>query len=87
MAKGKIPVRKCTGCGEMKPKKEMVRVILTPDEKIELDLTGKKNGRGAYICRSRECLEKALRTHGLERSLKAAIPEEIAHDLIKELEI
>ncbi|MCR4721177.1 MAG: YlxR family protein [Lachnospiraceae bacterium] len=87
MAKGKIPVRKCTGCGEMKPKKEMVRVILTPDEKIELDLTGKKNGRGAYICRSRECLEKALRTHGLERSLKAAIPEEIAQDLIKELEI
>lgn len=87
MAKGKIPVRKCTGCGEMKPKKEMVRVILTPDEKIELDLTGKKNGRGAYICRSRECLEKALRTHGLERSLKAAMPEEIAQDLIKELEI
>ncbi len=87
MAKGKIPVRKCTDCGEMKPKKEMVRVILTPDEKIELDLTGKKNGRGAYICRSRECLEKALRTHGLERSLKAAIPEEIAQDLIKELEI
>ena len=86
MAKGKIPVRKCTGCGEMKPKKEMVRVILTPDEKIELDLTGKKNGRGAYICRSRECLEKALRTHGLERSLKAAMPEEIAQDLIKELE-
>ena len=85
MAKGKIPVRKCTGCGEMMPKKEMVRVILTPEGSIELDLTGKKNGRGAYICRSRECLEKALKTH-LERSLKAAIPEEIAKQLVSELE-
>ena len=86
MAKGKIPVRKCTGCGEMMPKKEMVRVILAPEGSIELDLTGKKNGRGAYICRSRECLEKALKTHGLERSLKAAIPEEIAKQLVSELE-
>ena len=86
MAKGKIPVRKCTGCGEMMPKKEMVRVILTPEENIELDLTGKKNGRGAYICRDRQCLETALKTHGLERSLKTAIPAEIAQELVKELE-
>ncbi len=86
MAKGKIPVRKCTGCGEMKPKREMVRVILTPEENIELDLTGKKNGRGAYICRDRQCLETALKTHGLERSLKTAIPAEIAQELVKELE-
>lgn len=86
MAKGKIPVRKCTGCGEMKPKKEMVRVILTPEGSIELDLTGKKNGRGAYICRNRECLETALKTHGLERSFKAAVPAEIAEQLVKELE-
>ena len=86
MAKGKIPVRKCTGCGEMKPKREMVRVILTPEENIELDLTGKKNGRGAYICRDRQCLETALKTPGLERSLKTAIPAEIAQELVKELE-
>ena len=86
MAKGKIPVRKCTGCGEMKSKKEMIRVILTPEGKIELDPTGKKNGRGAYICRSTECLEKALKTHGLERSLKTALPDEIAQELLKELE-
>lgn len=86
MAKGKIPVRKCMGCGEMKPKKEMVRVILTPEGSIELDLSGKKNGRGAYICRNRTCLETALRTHGLERSFKTAIPNEIAEKLIEEIE-
>ena len=86
MAKGKIPVRKCMGCGEMKPKKEMVRVILTPEGSIELDLSGKKNGRGAYICRNRACLETALRTHGLERSFKTAIPNEIAEKLIEEIE-
>ncbi len=86
MTKGKVPVRKCTGCGEMKPKKEMVRVILTPDGKIELDLTGKKNGRGAYVCRNRECLEKAMKTHGFERSLKTAIPDEIAQEIIDEFE-
>ncbi|MCR5828882.1 MAG: YlxR family protein [Lachnospiraceae bacterium] len=86
MAKGKIPIRKCIGCGEMKPKKEMIRVILTPEGTIELDLTGKKNGRGAYICKDKSCLQNALKTHGLERSLKTAIPEEVAQELLKQLE-
>lgn len=81
----KIPMRKCTGCNEMKPKKEMIRVILTPEDNIELDKTGKKNGRGAYICNSSECLKKAIRSHGLEKSLKHNIPEDIYDKLNKEL--
>ena len=56
----KIPMRKCTGCGEMKPKKEMVRIVKTTESDITLDLTGKLNGRGAYLCRNAECLKKAL---------------------------
>lgn len=79
-------MRQCIGCREMKNKKEMIRVIRSADEKIELDVTGKKNGRGAYLCFSRDCLEKAIKNHGLERSLKAAIPEEVYDSLIKELE-
>lgn len=79
----KIPMRKCTGCGEMKPKKELVRVILTPEDEIVLDLTGKKNGRGAYICRSEQCLAKAIKSHSLDKSLKTGIPEQI-YDTLKE---
>ena len=81
----KIPMRKCTGCNEMKPKKELIRVILTPEGAIELDRTGKKNGRGAYICDSAACLAKAVKTHGLEKSLKAAIPGDIYDRLKTEL--
>ena len=66
----KIPMRKCVGCQEMKSKREMIRILKTESEEIILDATGKKNGRGAYICRSGECLEKAIRNHGIERSLK-----------------
>jgi len=86
MAKGKIPMRKCTGCGQMKPKREMIRVILTPDDKIELDLTGKKNGRGAYVCKDKECLLTAIKTKGIERSLKVKVPDEVAQALFEELE-
>ncbi|MFW5675313.1 MAG: RNase P modulator RnpM [Acetivibrio ethanolgignens] len=78
-------MRKCTGCGEMKNKKELLRVIKTPEEEIVLDITGKKNGRGAYICRSAECFAKARKTKALERSLKAAIPDEVYDELEKEL--
>lgn len=85
MSVKKIPLRKCTGCGEMKNKKEMLRVIKTPEEEIVLDTTGKKNGRGAYICNSTECLAKAKKTRALERSLKAAIPKEVFDELEKEL--
>ncbi len=81
----KIPLRKCTGCGEMKSKKEMIRVLKTPEETIVLDATGKKNGRGAYICNSLECLRKAIKSKGLERSLKTAIPKEVYEQLESEL--
>lgn len=84
MAGKKIPLRQCLGCGEMKSKKEMLRVIRTPEEQICLDATGKKNGRGAYVCMSGECLKKARKNKGLERSLKMTIPEEVYEELEKE---
>lgn len=83
----KIPMRKCIGCQEMKNKKEMMRVLKTPEDEIVLDTTGKKNGRGAYLCFSGECLEKAEKNKGLERSLKIAIPKTVYESLKKELEI
>ncbi len=82
----KIPMRRCTGCGEMKSKKEMIRVIRTAEGEILLDATGKKNGRGAYLCFSAECLEKAVKSRGLERSLKVPVPQEVYENLKKELE-
>ena len=83
--KDKIPMRQCTGCREMKSKKEMIRVLKTPEDEIVLDTTGRKNGRGAYVCPSIECLDKAIRNHGIERSLKTSVPEEVYEDLKKEL--
>ena len=71
----KIPMRKCVGCQEMKSKKEMMRVLKTSEDTFELDATGKKNGRGAYLCFSKECFEKAVKNKGLERSFKQAIPK------------
>lgn len=82
----KIPMRQCIGCGEMKGKKEMMRVIKTTEDDICLDVTGKKNGRGAYLCISRECLQKARKNKGLERSFKMSIPAEIYDTLDKEFE-
>ena len=79
-------MRQCIGCQEMKSKKEMIRVLKTTEDEIVLDTTGKKNGRGAYICRSGECLEKAIRNHGIERSLKTGILPEIYDSLKKEIE-
>ncbi len=81
----KIPTRKCVGCGQMKEKKELIRVIKTPEDEILLDTTGKANGRGAYICNNAECLQKALKNKGLERSLKSRIPDEVRMRLEKEL--
>ena len=78
--KNKTPLRQCTGCREMKSKKEMIRVLRTPENEIVLDATGRKNGRGAYVCLSQECLEKAVKTRGLERSLKTAILVLVAAD-------
>lgn len=84
MANKKIPMRQCVGCGEMKAKKELIRVIKT-EEEVFLDTTGRKNGRGAYICANPECLKKARKSKGLERSLKASIPDEVYENLEKEM--
>jgi len=82
----KIPQRVCVGCGEMKSKKEMLRVLKTAEGEILLDATGKKNGRGAYLCFSRECLTKAIKGKGLERSFKMSIPKEVYDKLEKEMD-
>lgn len=82
----KIPMRKCVGCGEMKNKKEMLRVLKTPENVVVLDNTGRKNGRGAYLCFSKECLQNAAKNRGLERSLKMAIPKEVYESLEREFE-
>ena len=84
--KSKIPMRQCTGCREMKSKKEMIRVIKTAEDQILLDATGRKNGRGAYLCPSMECFKKAVKGRGLERSFKMAIPREVYETLEKEME-
>ncbi|MFP3154052.1 YlxR family protein [Lachnospiraceae bacterium ZAX-1] len=86
MMNKKVPMRQCVGCGEMKIKKEMFRVIKTAENEILLDTTGRKNGRGAYICPNMECFLKALKQKGLERSLKISIPKEIIDSLKKEME-
>jgi predicted RNA-binding protein YlxR (DUF448 family) len=85
MAK-KIPLRQCVGCGEMKGKKDMLRVLKTAENEICLDVTGKKNGRGAYICRSKDCLLQAHKNRGLERSFKMSIPNEVYDTLEKEFD-
>ena len=85
MQKKKIPMRKCTGCGEMKPKKELVRVVRSPEGDISLDLTGKKNGRGAYVCRDVQCLKKAQKSKRIERAFECAIPDEVYKKMEQEL--
>lgn len=77
----KIPLRMCTGCMEMKPKKELIRVVKSQDGDVSVDLTGKKAGRGAYICKNIECLEKAIKSKKLERSLKTKIDLQIYESL------
>lgn len=81
----KIPMRKCTGCGEMKPKKELVRVVKNKEGEISLDLTGKKAGRGAYLCKDLNCFKSARKNRGLERAFSCKIPDEIYDGMEKEL--
>ena len=81
----KTPMRMCLGCGEMKPKKELVRVVRSPEGEISLDLTGKKNGRGAYICRSRECYDKARKSRRFEKTFSCRIDESIYEVMANEL--
>lgn len=86
-AQKKIPMRQCIGCREMKMKKEMIRVIRTPDQEFMIDGTGRKNGRGAYVCPSSDCLEKAIKSHGLERSFSCQIPAEVYEQLKEEMKV
>ena len=86
MSGKKIPLRQCVGCGEMKSKKDMIRVLRTVQGDILIDATGRKNGRGAYLCPSGECLRKAVKSRGLDRSFKMAIPKEVYEALEKEME-
>lgn len=82
----KIPMRMCVGCGEMKQKSELIRVVKTPDGAVVLDKTGKQNGRGAYICKSAACFKKAQKARRFENAFKAPIPAELADVIEKELE-
>lgn len=82
----KIPLRKCIGCGEMNDKREMLRVLKTNENEIVLDATGKKNGRGAYLCYKQECLSQAVKNKGLERSFKMPVNKEIYESLKKEFD-
>lgn len=85
MQQRKVPMRMCTGCGEMKPKKELVRIVKNAEGEISLDSTGKKPGRGAYVCRDPQCLKKAKKAKRLERAFGSAVPEEIYARLEEEL--
>lgn len=77
----KIPMRMCVGCREMKPKRELIRVVRAPDGAVSLDPVGKKPGRGAYVCRSEECLKRAIKQKQLERQLEVQLTEEVAEQL------
>lgn len=81
----KIPLRMCTGCMEMKPKKELIRVVKSPEGEVSVDLTGKKSGRGAYVCKNSQCLEKAFKAKRLSRNLDIAIDEAVYNRLREEI--
>ena len=82
----KIPQRQCMGCRERKEKRAMIRVVRTPEGEVTLDFSGKKNGRGAYLCPNPDCLKKAIRAKSLDRSLEVTIPQEVYDRLEKEME-
>ena len=77
----KIPARQCIGCRVMKPKKELIRVVRSHEGEVSLDFTGKKSGRGAYVCQEAECLKRAVKTKALSRVLKVQIPDNIMEEL------
>ena len=82
----KIPMRQCLGCREMKPKRELIRVVRSPQGEISLDFKGKAQGRGAYVCPDPECLKKAVRSRALEKALETGIPQEIYDRLSEQME-
>ncbi len=81
----KIPQRKCVGCGEMKSKKELIRIVRSPEGDISLDLTGKMAGRGAYVCPDKECITKAYKGHRLEKALEKQVNDDVYKKLLEEL--
>ena len=81
-----VPIRQCIGCRTQKPKKELIRVVRSPEGSVSLDFRGKAPGRGAYLCRDAACLRKAVRSRSLERSLSVPIPEEVIGRLLEEME-
>ena len=85
MGTKKLPMRMCTGCREMKPKSQLVRVVKTPEGEIRLDTGGKLNGRGAYICKNSECMKKAVKSNAFARAFDTAIPGELYERLEEEL--
>lgn len=84
--KRKVPMRQCIGCREMKSKKELLRILRTPEDQFVIDVTGKKNGRGAYLCRSAACFEAAAKSRGLERSFQCGVSGEVYRELLEEFE-
>lgn len=82
----KIPMRQCVGCREMRPKRELVRVVRSPEGEISVDLRGKKSGRGAYVCRDAGCLKKAIKSRALGRAFGVEVPEEIYETLRAQME-
>lgn len=86
MTQKKVPVRQCVGCREKKPKRELIRIVKSPEGKISVDFSGKANGRGAYICSSSECLKKAIRSHALERTFESTIGNDVFDRLSREIE-
>ena len=85
MKQKKIPLRKCLGCGEQFDKRELVRVVRSPEGEISLDLTGKKSGRGAYICKNASCLQKARKQKRIERAFECVIPDSVYEQMEREL--
>lgn len=81
----KIPMRQCTGCREMKEKRALVRVVRSPEGEVSIDLTGRKPGRGAYVCRNEDCLKKAIKTRALSRAFGAEVPEDVYDRLRAEM--
>lgn len=86
MVQKKIPMRKCLGCQEMKPKRELIRVVRSPEGQITLDFKGKAPGRGAYVCPEMQCLKKAVKAKALERAFSTQIPQEIYDTLLRQME-
>ncbi len=85
MKQKKIPMRRCNGCNEQKPKKELIRIVKSPEGEISLDITGKKSGRGAYICNSIDCLQKVRKSRRIDKTFEMTIPDEVYNSLEEQI--